>query len=109
MKLEGSLQNRMMEGSTTNKEIVVGMGATELLYTDRNPYTVIEVKSKNRILVQADGAINKATFPDQEWEYSRNPEGQILELVKTKNGWKVLKEDIHFYIGDREKYYDPSF
>lgn len=25
MKLEGSLQNRMMEGSTTNKEIVVGV------------------------------------------------------------------------------------
>ena len=97
MKLEGSLQNRMMEGSTTNKEIVVGMGATELLYTDRNPYTVIEVKSKNRILVQADGAINKATFPDQEWEYSRNPEGQILELVKTKMDGKCLKKIFILY------------
>lgn len=96
MKLEGSLQNRMMEGRTTNKEIVVGMGATELLYTDRNPYTVIEVKSKNRILVQADGAINKATFPDQEWEYSRNPEGQILELIKTKMDGKCLKKILIF-------------
>ncbi|HHA5789787.1 TPA: hypothetical protein ACOBID_001828 [Enterococcus faecium] len=109
MKLQGSLQNRMMEGKATSKEIVVGMGATELLYTDRNPFTVIEVKSKNRIVVQEDDAINKATFPDQEWEYSRNPEGQTFELIKTKNGWKVLKKDIRFYIGNREKYYDPNF
>ena len=76
MKLEGSLQNRMMEGSTTNKEIVVGMGATELLYTDRNPYTVIEVKAKTEFWFKRMEQSIKLLFQIKS--------GNIAEILKVK-------------------------
>ena len=109
MTLYGSLQNRLRENGT---EIVpeVGMGATELLYTDRNPYTVTEVLSKSRILVQEDNYESADNVPmSNNWKFSPNPDGNIETLVKTKKGWKVLKGSTYFRLGSRDKYYDYSF
>lgn len=50
---KGSVINRIMEGSSA-EEIKVGMGATALFWSDRQAFTVIEIKSKSRILVQRD-------------------------------------------------------
>ena len=80
----------------------IGMGATEILYSDRNPYTVIEVISKNKIKVQEDETINVGKeFYNQDWE--------IKTLIKTKKGRKVLKSNIRFILGVRKKYFDYAF
>ena len=88
----------------------VGMGATEILYSDKNPYTVIEVISKNKIKVQEDEAINIAKeFYSQEWDIKRDTNGCIKTLIKTKKGWKVFKGTTRFILGVRKKYFDYSF
>ena len=107
--LHGSFQNRMMEGK---QEIIpeVGMGATELGYSDRNPYTIVEIISKNKIVVQADDAENVGEVCyDQNWKITPNPNGHKKTLIQTKKGWKVFKGCTRFIIGHREKYYDYEF
>lgn len=110
-KWYGSIPNRIEEGREY-KKVEVGMGATELCYTDRHPFTVIEIKSPCRILVQEDTAIrtdDNGMSESQTYTYERNPNGEIRELIKTKKGWKEFKEDTRFLIGYREEYYDYSF
>ena len=108
MKLYGNLMNRFME---CKQEIIpeVGMGATELSYSDRNPYTIIEVISKNKIIVQEDNAKLIGEPYSQEWEITPNPKGKIETLIQTKRGWKILKGCTRFIIGHREKYFDYEF
>ena len=109
MKLYGNLENRLMEGK---QDIIpeVGMGATQLSWSDRDPYTIIKVISKNKILVQADRAENIGKeFYRQEWLITPDEEGTIKTLIQTKNGWKVLKGETRFIIGVRDKYFDYEF
>ena len=109
----------------------VGMGATEYLVTDRNPYTIIEVMSEKRIKVQADNfKVIKGGEHDgsAEYEYSRNSNGAIVTIAKAKNGrWYTagrtiqcgngesyfqpggMKHGILFALGNRRRYYDPHF
>lgn len=108
MKLYGNLTNRFMEGK---QDIIpeVGMGATELSWSDRNPYTIIEIISKNKIKVQRDDAKLIGEPYTQDWEITPNPNGEIETLIQTKKGWKVLKGCTRFIIGRREKYFDYEF
>lgn len=92
----------------------VGMGATEILWSDRKPYTVIEVLSEKKIVVQSDSykRIDTNGMSDcQEYEYSRNPNGCTVTLSKRKDGrWRVVgKKDMVFAVGFRNKYHDFSF
>ena len=109
MKFYGNLTNRLMEGK---QDIIpeIGMGATELCYSDRNPYTIIEIINPNKIIVQEDDAVNvgKVCY-DQDWKITPNPNGQKFTLINTKKGWKVLKGETRFIIGKRDKYYDYEF
>lgn len=107
--LHGSFQNRMMEGK---QDITpeIGMGATKLSYSDRDPYTIIEIISKNKIVVQEDDAENIGEVCyDQNWRITPNPKGHKITLINTKKGWKVLGGCTRFIIGHREKYYDYEF
>lgn len=110
--MQGSLVNRILENSASDVP-TVGMGATACLYTDRNAYTVIEVKSKSRIVVQRDTAIrtdkNGAYTECQEYRFEPNPNGNKVELIKTKNGWKEYKGSVRYKVGVRCEYYDYSF
>jgi len=112
MKLYGSLTNRMIEGSGP-ETVEIGMGATRVMYSDRYPYTVIEVLSPCRIKVQEDFAKMKAggtvLSESQDWEYFPDPNGDVETLIKTKRGWKVLGREQRFAVGFREKFYDPTF
>lgn len=107
--LYGSLQNRLMERADDTKP-EIGMGATKLSYTDRDPYTIIEVISPCKIKVQEDKAesIGKEYY-SQEWKITPNPEGRTEILIKTKKGWKIPKSCTYFRIGMRQKYFDYSF
>jgi len=107
----GSVQNRMMEGAGVEK-IEVGTGATKVMWSDRYPYTVIEVITQKKIRVQEDDAKlvgGTCQSEHQEYKYTPNPDGEILTLIKTKRGWKVVGHDQRFVVGYREKYYDPCF
>lgn len=93
---------------------VVGMGATYLMYSDRHPYTVIEVKSRTRIVVQEDHHIrvdkNGAFTEQQDYEYFQDKNGRKYELSLTKNGWKLKGQPTtRFGLGYRREYYDYSF
>ena len=111
MAWHGSVHNRLMDGTQT-EEPFVGMGATELLWSDRHAYTVIRIKSKCRIIVQRDKAIPAEGydyFGNQVYDFESNPDGYTLELIKTKKGWKTLGGCNYFHLGTRMEYQDPSF
>lgn len=111
MRYYGNLTNRMMEGIET-EEPYVGMGATELMWSDRHAYTVVKIKSKCRIIVKRDKAIridNNGMSDCQTYRYEEDPNGYELELIKTKKGWKRLGGCTPFMLGRRDEHYDYSF
>jgi hypothetical protein len=109
-------------------EPVVGMGATLLQWTDRDPATIIEVKKTKAgawiVAVQEDNAQrtdNNGFSESQEYEYSANPNGSIsyfrfeegkgwrgISPGKKPGSWK-LNGGGGLRIGEREKYHDFSF
>ena len=118
------LYSRMTNGQP---QPVVGMGATLLQWTDRDPATVVEVKSLKSgallIAVQEDKAQrtdNNGFSESQEYEYTPNPEAakQWFRFEEGK-GWRsvranekgrfVLTGGGGLRIGEREKYHDFSF
>jgi hypothetical protein len=124
----GSLMNHLYSRMTKGQpEPVVGMGATLLGWTDRDPGTVIEViKTKRGVIVavQEDTAqrTDKNGFSEsQEYEYSANPNGRIEYFrYEEGNGWRgvspgkklsswKLNGGKGLRIGEREKYHDFSF
>ncbi len=106
--------NHLMDNAKVLLAPEVGMGATELCWTDRRAYTIIEVsKSGRRFTMQEDKAtpLHEGMTESQSWIFDPNPNGckEIVSLrkdgkwrVKGSNGLQVL-------VGARQKYYDYSF
>lgn len=113
---------------------VVGMGATEYLWSDVRSYTVVAVsKSGKRCTVQRDRAtlLNgpNSGEPDalifhvggfaghvegrQRWEISRDPEGEIVEISRRRDGsWRTVGlglDSSRFELGKRVERYDFNF
>lgn len=118
----GSLMNHVF--SSCNDEPVVGMGATILMWSDREPATIIEVNQKKRyIVVQEDHAEridNNGMSEAQQYVYSPNPDGCKRIYRKMKDGrWRehyinvvtkrLIKGGGYLSIGERQKFYDYSF
>jgi hypothetical protein len=88
------------------------MGVTEIMYSDRHPYTVVHIISTKRIVVKADKAIriDKLGASDyQEYQYEPDPVGEVITLFLNKFGkWKRSgdAQGSTFLIGEREEYYD---
>lgn len=92
-------------------QINVGDGATIQVGSDAYPWTVIAVKP-GRITLQEDAskALNDVSSTEiQRWAITPNPEGRILEVVKTSTRWKVKGQDRTVHFGSRRRYRDPSF
>jgi len=93
--------------------VKIGMGCTEILWSDREPYTVIEILAKNKIMVQADKAIRtdkNGASECQEYDFERNPNGTTYILTNSKkHGWHIAGTERVFVMDYREKYYDFSF
>lgn len=111
----------------------VGMGATILLWSDRNPATitsVIEIGGSKKFLyeitVVEDGVkVVKGSQQDGSAEYKYTPRldgyvmtfrslkatGQWMQCAKDENGKPGYRkgQGHGLRIGEREKYYDPSF
>lgn len=109
----GSLQN-LMAKDTYPKVPEIGMGATIILWTDRNPATIIAVHPNGRkCTIQEDKATRTDTnglSDAQSWSFDPDPNGRIYEVSLRKDGrWKIINGQTVVLIGSRDKYYDPSF
>jgi hypothetical protein len=94
----------------------VGMGATELFWSDRHAHTIIKVHGPKLIEVQRD----KATRTDgngisdaQSYQYEADPKGAVVMVSLRKNGkWIRVGESMRapsFAIGTRIEFYDFGF
>ncbi len=140
-KWEGSFQNRINENRCYKKEDqpVVGMGATEYLYSDRNAMTVVEVnnnwkgKGYDIVVCQRDNAERKDSYgmsDSQDYEYTPNPNGRKITLQGKKfmhpdnilvkvysqvrwnektKRWNLIDTSSKIGFGIRSEYYDFSF
>lgn len=112
MKWYGSLQNRILERTIPAKP-EIGMGVTEIYYSDRRAYEVVEIIDDRHIKVRRMLAKCNDWFAG-DWEVSSDPDGMVLLLFLTKKGvWRqrigrALDSNI-FFVGKAEEYVDPSF
>lgn len=108
----GSLINHLSQRGGVSIQPEVGMGATNLCWTDRHAYTIIEVsKSGKTIKVQADTAIRTDGYgmtDGQSYRFEPNANGAVYTVRLTKRGWRS-KEAGAFAIGYRSEYYDFGF
>jgi len=141
IKWQGSILNRIDEHRCYKKENEpkVGMGATEYMWTDRHPYSVIQVdkkwKGKNFdiVVIQRDDAKrvdNNGMSESQTYEYTPNKDGKKIYLkglefmhpdgipVKVyhevrwneqTNRWNKCLYGTKVGFGHRQHYHDFSF
>ena len=87
----GSLTNML---SGTDPEVVptVGMGCTELMWTDRHAYTIVWVsKTGKTIRVQRDIATRtdkNGMSECQDYEFSPDTNAELVTVRLTTKGWK---------------------
>ena len=117
----GSLQNHLMSTSNNPVKPEVGMGVTEVCWTDRHPYTIIKVESEREIVVQADKAIRQdknGMSECQDYRFETDTRGNVSVLVlkkskKSPSGKWVRKGDsingTRYLLGERREYHDYSF
>lgn len=108
--MHGSLINRLSEGKTAVKP-EVGMGATELCYSDRHAYTIVEVSPSGKtIKVQPDKATrtdNNGMSDAQTYSFEPDTNAPIITVRLTKKGWQSKGRP--FAIGYRSEHYDYTF
>lgn len=122
----GSLVNHMYSRMTEGEPApYVGMPATLLSWSDRNPATVIEVNMAMRYIVVQDDNYRRVDSngmsESQEYEYTPNPNGSTKIFKKNKKGQWVLhyvnpetkrlvqSRSCGLRLGEREKYHDFTF
>lgn len=104
------------------EEPYVGMGATVGAGSDCYPATVVEIYHRgsdgrvSRIGVQMDSwTTTGGEFPYYEYEYERNPNGDIRYYTLRKNGmfkskgWPLRSPGGTIGLGHRRYYYDPHY
>lgn len=102
----------------TEREIIapaVGMGATELCYSDLKAFTIIAVNDRQqRITLQRDNTTFTEMNAARVYDYTANPDGETVHASLRANGYWVAVGDRtsngrRFVIGSRVEYYDYSF
>jgi hypothetical protein len=117
MSPTNSLMNNIAANSVQPTP-AVGMGATELCWTDRHAYTITEVSpSGRRITVRRDHAKrtdSRGMSECQHYDYSPNPQGSTRVVTLRSNGrWVTLGESAKggtaWHLDRRAEYHDYSF
>jgi len=125
MKWYGNAIYRIRENGVMTKP-EVGMGVTECLWSDRDPWEVIEVVSDKKIRIRALGwnRVDDNGMSDcQKYEFFSKPDGEVKTLVLRNGRWRDLKKEWHgeemvetrrlgasgWRIGRADRYYDFSF
>jgi len=94
----GSFFNQLM--SNNSSVPVVGKGATEMLYSDRHVYEVIEVsKDGKTVKLEALSAVfggepGTAQMGHQDWKFEQT--GNFKTIQWRHNAWRVKSEVIRF-------------
>ena len=107
-----SLTNLLMStGAQPDPE--VGMGATELMATDRHAYTITRVSEDGKTIwiVQdcAKRVDNNGMSESQEYEYTPGG-GREIEVHLKKRGWvRTDMKTPNIMVGARMEYYDFSY
>lgn len=83
----GSLQNRLMENAQFDGIIEVGTGITEIMYSDRRPYEVIDVKDQKHITVRSLDHKMVGEAYSNNWELVSNDDNPTYELTKRGKYW----------------------
>lgn len=87
-KLYGNIINRIEENGKDANEIVVGMGVTEYLWSDRNAYEVTKVVNQKDVFIRKYDVKNiGAGYGDNSWELISNPNGYEMEVVFRYGNW----------------------
>jgi hypothetical protein len=109
----GSAEN--LNAQSTADEPAVGMGATQLHWTERTAYTIVAVRDDGKTIdVQEDLTIPLESEPGYpRYVYRPNPKGDIVTVTKRSGGrWIAAGEPPQdgrrFVIGYRDSYYDPE-
>lgn len=102
----GNINNRLEENKMYCKEITVGTGVTEYMYSDRHPYEVVEVIDQKHVYVRELGhkALPNSQFAN-EWELFSDERKPIKLLTKRGNQWywtTVVTKEILDKIDDFE-------
>ena len=122
MSKYGSLQNLVYANARSeDADPKVGTGVTEIMYSDRHAYTVVEAPERfpvgARIVVQRDKATrtDKNGMSDaQSWRFEQDTEGPRVTLSLRKNGrWVPVGQGLNsggrWLVGVRMEHYDFSF
>lgn len=90
----GSFFNQIMANNATTPE--VGKGATQLHYTDRTCFEVIEVSPDGSTarLEYLQAAPLSSNIGHQNWELK--PTGRFLTVTWRKNAWYIVGKEIVF-------------
>ena len=107
-----SMTNYLMSGTKGAPEPVVGMGATLLMWTDREPYTIVKV-TPMQVHAQRDTAIrtdSNGMSECQSYNFESNPTAAVEIFRKRKGGgYHKAGSNAQLRIGERDKYHDYSF
>ena len=92
----------------------IGMGATELVGSDRYPFTVIAVSPSGKTAkIQADEAIrldNRGIYTEsQDYRYERDLGGRVHTIRRYADGKWYRSYRIPVILGHRDMYRDPHF
>jgi hypothetical protein len=113
----GSFQNQLMSNAR-GPAPTVGMGATRISYTDRLPFTVVEVSASGKAIMVTEDKAHRADSNGmsecQSYLFSPNPDAERTCFTLRSNGKWVQKGEgakngRQIVLGFREKYYDYSF
>ena len=136
----GNITNRIAEKHCLfpiDFDVTIGMGATEYMWSDRHPYSVVEVfknwknKGFDIIALTQDSYVRTDNFgmsDDQDYIFTTNPDGyrHYLKSIpyKTEDGtimkmfepvhfnnktWRWNKGGSNIKLGHRSKFHDFSF
>lgn len=91
----------------------VGMGVTEVMWSDRHAWEVIEVKDARHITIRRMKATLVGHWLDQNYNLESDPNGRKADLFFTAKGeWRERIGRAYggkFSVGLAREYRDPSF
>lgn len=117
MRVFGNLMNRIDE-RLKSPAPEVGMGATILMYSDRDAATIVTISDTRKLIgVQRDKFVRtdeNGMSEDQTYEFTPNPAAHIEYFTLRHNGqWirqgETLRNGLAILLGRRDKYRDFSF
>lgn len=115
--MTNSLQSRMML-EMKSPAVEVGMGVTEISYTDRRPYHIVRVISPKKIVVcpakyrvvsgnRFDGSATYEITPGSPEE-----QGEGVLTLRSNGRWAeqgCSTKNSHWAVGFADYHYDPHF